>query len=52
MGGIKRESPFKHTQNAQIQIVLRLRKISSRPLLSIHTFCHNENSVSDSEGPD
>ena len=26
-------------QNVLIQIILRMRKVSSRPLLSIHSFC-------------
>ena len=30
---------FEQAQNAQIQIILRMRKISSRSLLPIHTFC-------------
>ena len=29
----------KHEQNAQIQLILRMRKLSAGPLLSIHTFC-------------
>ena len=34
---IKRKSAYKHVPYAQIQIILRMRKISFRPLLSIHT---------------
>ena len=42
-------------QNAQIQIILRMRKVSSGPLLSIHTFLHavsNRILLADSEGSD
>ena len=38
-GHIKQKGPFKHVQNAQIQIILRMPQVSSGPLLSIHTFC-------------
>ena len=38
MGRVKRKSVFKHALNAQIQIVLRMRKVLSGPLLSTHTF--------------
>ena len=31
-------SAFEHTQNMQIQIILRMRKVSSRKLLCIHAF--------------
>ena len=33
----KQKCTFEHAQNAQIQIILRMRKVSSGPLLSIHT---------------
>ena len=29
MGRVKRKSAFEHAQNAQIQIILRMRKVSS-----------------------
>ena len=37
-GHVMRKSVFKHAQNTQIQIILRMRKVSSGPLLSIYTF--------------
>ena len=37
VGRVKRKTAFEHAQNAQIQIILRMRKASSRFLLSIHT---------------
>ena len=37
MGLVKQNSAFKHAQNAQIQINVRMRKVSSGPLLSSHT---------------
>ena len=39
MDRIKRKKGFEHVQNAQIQIILCMCKVSSGPLLSIHTFC-------------
>ena len=36
---VKQKSTFEHVQNALIQIILCMHKVSSRPLLSIHTFC-------------
>ena len=33
------KSVFKHMQNAHVQIILRMRKVSSGPFLSFHTFC-------------
>ena len=39
MGRIKRKSAFEHAQTVQIQPILRMRKVSSRLLLFIHTFC-------------
>ena len=34
---VKRKSVFKHVQNAQIQILLHIHKVSYGALLSIHT---------------
>ena len=31
------KNAFEHVQNAQIQIILRMREVSSGPMLSIHT---------------
>ena len=39
MGRIKRKSAFEHAQNAQIHIILHMRKVSSGHLLSIEIFC-------------
>ena len=40
-------------QNAQIQIILRMRNVSSGPLLSIPTFCSIQLILlADNEGPD
>ena len=39
MGCIKQKSSFEHVQNTEIQINLHICKVSSGPLLSIHTFC-------------
>ena len=39
MGNIKQKSAFKHAQNMQIQIILLIRKVSSRSLLSSGIFC-------------
>ena len=36
---VKRKSAFEHAQNAQIQIILRIREVSSKPLPTIHSFC-------------
>ena len=30
---------FKHAKNVRIHIILHMRKVSSGPLLSSHTFC-------------
>ena len=30
-GSVKRKSAFKHEQNAQIQLILRIRNVSSGP---------------------
>ena len=38
MGRFKQKGSFEHVQNAKIHIILRMRKVSSRPLLSIQTF--------------
>ena len=35
----KRKSAFEDEQNAQIQIILRMGKLSSGPLVYIPTFC-------------
>ena len=35
-----RDEVPEHAQNAQIQIILRMHKVSSGPLLSIQTFCN------------
>ena len=37
MGHVKQKSAFEHVQNAQVQIILRMRKVSSGHLLSINT---------------
>ena len=42
MDYIKWKSAFEHVQNAKIQIILHMRKVSSEPLLSIHTFCTSQ----------
>ena len=34
-----KKKAFEHAHNAQTQITLRMRKVSSGPLLSIYTFC-------------
>ena len=39
MGPIKRKSALEHVQNAQIQLILHMHKVSSGPVLSVHTFC-------------
>ena len=39
LGSVKRKSAFQRAQDSQIQIVLHIRKVSLRPLLSIYTFC-------------
>ena len=39
MGRVKRESALEHQQNTQIQIILRMREVSSGPLLPICTLC-------------
>ena len=36
---VKRKSVFEHAQNAQIQTILYMRKVSIGHLLSIYTFC-------------
>ena len=39
MGRVMRKCAFEHAQNAQIQIILRMRKIITYgPLFSIHAF--------------
>ena len=53
MGHVKWKSVFKHAQNALIQIILRMRKMLSRPLFSNDTFhvCPMI-LLADSKGPD
>ena len=43
LGGVKRKRAFKHAPNAQIQIILRMRKVPSGPLLTfIHSVVSND----------
>ena len=42
LGHIKGKSAVEHGQNAQIQIILRMRKVASGRLHSIHTFCRRQ----------
>ena len=42
LGRAKRKRAFEHAQNAQIQIILCMRKVSSGPLLSIRIFWNNQ----------
>ena len=37
MGCVQCKSAFEHWQNEQIQIIMGMSKVSSGPLLSIHT---------------
>ena len=37
-----KKSAFKHAQDAQIQIILRMREVSAGPLLSIRAFSSNQ----------
>ena len=39
MDCVKRKGVFKHARNSKIQIILRMRNVSSGHLLSFHTFC-------------
>ena len=39
IGHVKQKSALEHARNAQIQNILCMHKVSSGPLLSIHTFC-------------
>ena len=39
LGRVKRRISFKHAQNAQIWIILRMCNVSFGPFLLIHTFC-------------
>ena len=39
MGYFNQRSDFKHAQNVQIHIILCMRKVLPKPLLSIYTFC-------------
>ena len=43
---VKQKSAFEHAQNAQIQTILHMHKVSSGTLLSIHTYVVSNNSVS------
>ena len=43
---------FRHAQNAHIKTILRMRKLSSGPLVSIHTFGSTGSLLMDSEDPD
>ena len=36
MGRVKRKSVFEHAQNLQIQIILRMRKVSSGPFFNLY----------------
>ena len=38
MDHVKRKRAFEHVQNVRIRIILRMRKVLSRHLLSINTF--------------
>ena len=38
MGCVKGKRAFEHAQNAQIQMIMRMRNASSGSLLSIHEF--------------
>ena len=46
IGNVKRKSAFEHLQNAPIQIILCMHKVSSGHLFSIHTFVVSNDSVS------
>ena len=39
LGCVKRKTALEHVQNAQNQIILRKRKVSSGSLFSVHTLC-------------
>ena len=41
----KQKSAFKHAQSMQIYIILLMRKVPTRPLLSIYTFLVSNDSV-------
>ena len=43
---LKRKGAFEYAHDAQIQIILRIRKVTSGPLPSIHTFYSFNDSVS------
>ena len=51
MGCVKRKRAFENVQNARIQIILRMCKVSSVPLFSIHTFVVSNDSVSEQRRP-
>ena len=46
IGRLKRKRAFEYAQNAQNQVILRMRKASFGSLLSIHTFCSIKDTVS------
>ena len=48
LGRVKQNNVFEHVQNTQIQIILRIRKVSSGPFLSIHKMIQ----LADSESTD
>ena len=39
MDRVKQKGTFEYAQSAQIQVILRMCKVSSGPLLSIYNFC-------------
>ena len=43
---VKRNIASEHAQNARMHIILRMRKVSTGHLLSFHTFCEPNDSVS------
>ena len=51
LGPVIQKGAFEHVQNAQIQVILRLHKISSGPLFSIRTFLVSDDSVGSQRRP-
>ena len=53
MGRVKRKRAFKYAQNAKNQIILRMRKVSSRPF-TLHSYIlwYPMILLADSDGPD
>ena len=51
-GRANRTSVFEHAQNAQIQIILLMRKVSSGRFLATHILQYPIILLADSEGPD